>query len=406
MIALSSSKLSRPLLALHLAPMFLVAWTRTFAVVLPGVIETFDLPAGEAGLFVFMVEMGSFLSLLLLGFVIDQVGAFWGLRVGLVMLMVALLATAQVRQFSLLPLALLLLGSGIAWTATSINTLMAAMGERRSYYLGLMHSFYGFAAVLAPMVAGVVMAWDTWQSYYRLLSALSLGMFILVWKFEVGRESTGKGASEDDVFADADVKGAGWSRGLSTLKPIAGICLGVFALAGVQNVLNTWIYLYTSHTYNANHGQATLSPTVYWIGILLGRVGLIFLSEKYSARCLLIALSLLPAGALWIDHSGGTYWLALPAFFFGRPWSKWNVSIGNHLGERKDAAACRAGEYGSDGGFWFGTWFWSLVSWNSDRRNVFCRIKMGCFAGVHDCRDGVSRHAGVHGPGAFAVVGG
>lgn len=297
--------------------MFLVAWTRTFAVVLPGVIETFDLPAGEAGLFVFMVEMGSFLSLLLLGFVIDQVGAFWGLRVGLVMLMVALLATAQVRQFSLLPLALLLLGSGIAWTATSINTLMAAMGERRSYYLGLMHSFYGFAAVLAPMVAGVVMAWDTWQSYYRLLSALSLGMFILVWKFEVGRESTGKGASEDDVFADADVKGAGWTRGLSTLKPIAGICLGVFALAGVQNVLNTWIYLYTSHTYNANHGQATLSPTVYWIGILLGRVGLIFLSEKYSARCLLIALSLLPAGALWIDHSGGTYWLALPAFFLG-----------------------------------------------------------------------------------------
>lgn len=297
--------------------MFLVAWTRTFAVVLPGVIETFDLPAGEAGLFVFMVEMGSFLSLLLLGFVIDQVGAFWGLRVGLVMLMVALLATAQVGQFSLLPLALLLLGSGIAWTAASINTLMAAMGERRSYYLGLMHSFYGFAAVLAPMVAGVVMAWDTWQSYYRLLSALSLGMFILVWKFEVGRESTGKGASEDDVFADADadVKGAGWSRGLSTLKPIAGICLGVFALAGVQNVLNTWIYLYTSHTYNANHGQATLSPTVYWIGILLGRVGLIFLSEKYSARCLLIALSLLPTGALWIDHSGGTYWLALPAIF-------------------------------------------------------------------------------------------
>lgn len=76
-------ELSSLQLAIRRAPISTVAWTRTYAIVLPGITETYDLSATRAEQFVSWFKGGQLLSLLLLAFWVDRIGAARALHIGL-----------------------------------------------------------------------------------------------------------------------------------------------------------------------------------------------------------------------------------------------------------------------------------------------------------------------------------
>jgi len=314
-------KLDYRQLLVRLTPMWVVAWTRVYAIVLPGLIESFELNLAEAGQFIATIECGSFLSMMALALFIERLGAVRVLLIGLPTVAVALLLVTIVTPIWILYPCLVLLGSGMAWTATGINTLMAATGKRRAYYLGILHSFFSACAVVAPLVAGAFLAAADWQTYYRMVAVLALVVGLFVW----WNEAHGEADSAPDEPLDGNAKlvqgqqrlsapgpGNQWN---SSARAIATVCLGVTAMTVMQGSLNTWSYLYVQEVYHVNHQQATIAPTVFWMGILVGRLGLIPLSRRWSCRSLLIVTSLLPSTALLIERSCGSYVVALAALF-------------------------------------------------------------------------------------------
>ena len=287
----------------RLSPMLVVAWTRAYSVVLPGVMDTFGLSPSQAGRVVAMIEGGSFLSLLVLGVMIDRIGATRVLGIGLPTIAVTLITLTSIQNFGVLSIALVLLGSGMAWAATGVNTLMADTGHRRAIYLGVLHSVFSVFAIVSPIIAGVIVAWDSWQTYYRMVALLALVVAILVCWFERMKPRSHQHVKETCVR----------TRGKTGdfVKRLFTLCLGVFAIAGVQGIFNTWSYLYVDRMYAVVHERATLAPICFWVGILVGRTSLIGLSRRYAPRTLLIYLSVVPGMALLVEQYCSNYVVAL-----------------------------------------------------------------------------------------------
>ena len=287
--------------------MAMIAWTRTYSVLLPGIMETFSMSPGQGGKFIATIEGGSFFALLVLGFAIERIGPARVVLVGLPTVSVSLILMSSVQSSWLLAPILVLLGSGMAWTATGVNTLMATTGERRSFYLGFTHSVFSAVSVVAPLVAGWVLVSHTWQTWYRGVSVLILCVTVFVWRFETSsKKSNDQPGQQRGDLPDA-------TSGGPSVWTIATICLGVFALAGVQGVFNSWSYLYVTNLYEVKREFANFAPACFWCGILGGRIGLTWAAQVFSVRALLIISGLIPALAMGAERWCSSPWVALAA---------------------------------------------------------------------------------------------
>ena len=285
--------------------MIVVSWARVFSLILPGLIETFDLSLDQAGLCITVLETGGFLAMLALSFAIDRWGAIRLLSGCLLVGSGALFFTTIAPSYEVLLLVFFVLGAGTASTASAVNALMAATGARRGFYLGIVHSAFGLFSIAAPLIAGALIVYSGWQAYYILVGLIGLSVALLFFRATRTTRAAWRPPS-------ASLAG-GWGS-FATLRRIGLICLGVSTLVGVQGVFNSWSYLYVLDRFAVERGTATLAPACLWSGILLGRAVHTFLSRQFSARFLLQISCLLAAGAAQGVHLAPYFWFAAVAF--------------------------------------------------------------------------------------------
>lgn len=315
--------------AVRIAPMLAIAWIRTYSVVLPGIMATFAMSPSEGGRFVLTVEGGSFFSLFFLGMVIERLGASRVLLLGLPTMAVSLVLITVVRnEFVLFPIQVLL-GTGMAWTATAINTLMAQMGRRRGLYLGMMHATFSLCAAIAPIIAAVVIDQGSWQVWFQCVAVLTLCLAGLVYVFDFipqrkqdaairELKSAAKANRTESPAVNLDA-----IRASQPVTMIGMICMGVFFFAAVQGALNSWTFLYVQTYYpirwelmfDINLDLAAMGPTCLWVGILVGRLSCIALSQMASPKVLLIGACCLPATAIACERLVQSPAVALAAMF-------------------------------------------------------------------------------------------
>ena len=267
----------------RIAPMYIIPWIRaTTGVILPGLIATYDLTISQAGLVTIGLESGNVATMLILSFLIDRFGPGRVIAWGLPVIGGALVLTTVISTFNGLLLTLFLVGTGIALTSSGVNVMIANTGERRGVYLGILHSGFSVFAVVTPLAAGALLIWTDWRTYYLLVAGLT-GVTLTIFLIFSPTEPSRKIRHTVSIF-----DGSGTLvRGITTL------CLGIFALTGVQGIIISWSYLYMTDIYQTGHGLATLAPSGFWAGILLGRATTIWIHKHWSARTiLLVSISL------------------------------------------------------------------------------------------------------------------
>ena len=119
---MTTSPLPTAQLALRVIPMMMVSWARVFSLVLPGLIETFDLSLAQAGLCITALEMGGFLAMLVLSFAMDRWGAIRLLSGCVLVGSGALFLSTIASTYEALLGLFFLLGAGTAATASTVNT--------------------------------------------------------------------------------------------------------------------------------------------------------------------------------------------------------------------------------------------------------------------------------------------
>ena len=299
--------------------MILVAlFSSAQGVILPQVISSFGLSLGHGGLLVALNQSAAVLTTLVTGWLVERFGPVAVLLASVAAMAACSLLLSFAPFFALVALLLWMMSVGSSSTAAATNALMAQTGERRGFYLGMMHSTYSLMSVAVPLIAGWVVARSSWHDYYRVFLAIAIVIALVLRQAEKAGDpvvSPRDHRREPQRTVLADLV-CGWR----TAAPVYPVCLGVFFMAGTQAALATWGYSYMVEMYQSPHALAATATSLFWAGILAGRVSAIPLSARFSERALLVggsALGLVALGADWLSQAAAVAVAALVAAGYG-----------------------------------------------------------------------------------------
>lgn len=259
---------------------------------LPKILSSFSWDYGTAGLVLASGAIGYFISTWLSGKLLAPLGPRLSVAVGLGLdaFGLALFAASPSPLLNLVLYFCVGLGQGffevpVNWSVMRMESL-AAMEEGRpanGRALSLMHAAYAVGAVAGPFVLGWLLAAGMpWVSVYRgiaVIFALLLGILFLLPFGLLGRE-------------EPEIRSANGSR-----KPLwreRGYWLGfatLFLYVGVEIGISNWSAEYYVSRFGASAVAGSFMVSLFWLGLLVGRLGFPVLAAGLPQEKLLTRLA-------------------------------------------------------------------------------------------------------------------
>ena len=242
-------------------------------IILPSLSAFYHVGDATIGLLFLVSSMGYFLSALSSGLLVERLGLRWMLLIGTAVYILGASGFGLELPFVALMFSRLLLGLGIGLMETGLNIYITAL-PRSTALLNYLHAYYGVGALLGPIVASAILAFQWgWNSVYLLLIALSLP---LLFGFGLLFRSAKSSAApqEGEQPATGNVLGA-------ALKlPIVWLAaLFLLIYVGVEVSLGNWSY---SFLLDRHEGTVLAGWIVsgFWLGLTVGRFTLQNFAER------------------------------------------------------------------------------------------------------------------------------
>ncbi len=175
-------------------------------------------------------------------------------------------------------------GFGGASEALASALIVELMPENPGFYLNLAHVFFGAAAVIGPIGAGMLLSADLdWKICYYFLGSMALLLSILIAysKFPAFIKQ------ESITFAEI--------KKIITNKSFILICLCVFLYTGSEVGSWGWMATFLNKNLSFTVMMSSIAVGVFWFFVTLGRILCGFLSLRFSIRKIVIVLALLSA---------------------------------------------------------------------------------------------------------------
>lgn len=200
--------------------------------------------------------------------------------------------------------AIFLLGFGVGSLDAGLNTYIASL-PRNTTLLNFLHAFYGLGALLGPLVASTLLAWQLgWQATYISWFGIALVLLAVFWRvFKVSVQP------KEQVIVEKQENVL-----LSALRLRVVWLAALFLLfyVGTEVSLGNWGYSFLTI---ARSGPALFSAWVisgYWCGLTLGRLTLANLASRLGTRGLItLCLSGVVLGLLLAWFLPGVWGAAL-----------------------------------------------------------------------------------------------
>jgi len=162
--------------------------------------------------------------------------------------------------YVMLLLATASLGVGFGLTVPSLNTFAASFfPERAGSAVLILNALLGVGTVLAPVLAAIFVGLDIWWALPLLAGALLVGL--LLFSLSLPLEAAALEAE------------AGSQAGRASLPPQFWIFAGFALLYGICETVNgNWSTLFMTKNMGASATQATLTLTIFWTMVTVGRV--------------------------------------------------------------------------------------------------------------------------------------
>jgi len=273
---------------------------------IPKIIRTFDWSYTITGIVLSAGSVGYFSSSFLSGFLIKKVGSKRILVGGLLLEAVGLVLFAR-HPSPLLNLSLtFLLGVGQGGTETVTNVSVIQMEkEGESRLMNLMHAAFCLGAIIGPFITGGLIATGLWQMAYRLaaLACFLMGGFFLFLSFAHIRQEK------------LETQG-----GFKTLKLLFNPLLVFFFLilflyVGTELGTSAWVAEYYVEILETSASIGAYIVSLFWAGLLIGRLSISFWYKERSLSGLLIFLASLCTISLLGAISGKNPFTAGFGFF-------------------------------------------------------------------------------------------
>ena len=302
--------------------------------------ESFRITPSRAGI-LYTLHFSGFMGFILLTLLIR------GLRARLLLITVfagvyvaALLTAGTTSAFALLALALVFAGGagGIIESHTTTLQVITALNEAEAgRIVSITQAFFALGALLAPVYLALTqpLGANQWRSLFLALSVIStaallVGIFIKAERFQHQPTQNSK---------------IRW-------RPVLRGCTAIGLYVGAEVVIFGWVPTVMQLYYDVPAARAKLAPTLFWMGILGGRLVTARLTTRFSATALLRVLTLTGAAAsvllVWAG-SEALLWLAvaLAAISFSGIWPLIIATTGSSGHETVTTLAVAAGGLGA-----------------------------------------------------------
>ena len=232
---------------------------------LPRILADFGWSYGAAGAVIAASAAAYFLSSLASGRVLKRIGPKAGILIGLSACVLGLALFAATPSFMVNLLLNALIGAGQGLIEPTVNLATLRMdAESSGRPMNLMHGAFAIGAVVGPIVLSVIMATALpWTLLFRAIACLFalLGLAFAFMPFD----RLDKPAREAPTSADS----ARPRRSAAYWLGFACLLLYVGAELGISN----WIAEYFVKIFSAEPAFASLTVSLFWIGLLAGRFG-------------------------------------------------------------------------------------------------------------------------------------
>jgi fucose permease len=252
---------------------------------LPKILREFSWSYAAAGAVIAASAAAYFLTSFLSGHILGRIGPKTAIIIGLTACVLGLAFFAATPSFLLNLLLNALIGAGQGLIEPTVNLATLRMDEKSTGRpMNLMHGAFAIGAVAGPIVLGLIMSTGLpWTLLFRAIAVLFaiLGTALALMPFSrLGRakEERAPGA------ADADLrKNPAYWLGFACLLLYVGAELGI----------SNWIAEYFVRIFAAAPAFASLTVSLFWIGLLAGRFGVPALYRGSRPEAVLVASSLL-----------------------------------------------------------------------------------------------------------------
>ncbi len=254
----------------------------SFGPLLDPMMKDLGIPLSRAGLISAGFFLGGVVGIVLCNTTLARVPAKWALIIGnglggLVLMVVGL---ASWSLWSVCVGYFVVGGAGAlantmcwAWLAAHVKKNMAAAALQ-------MIVVFGMGMIVIPLILGLALdggaSWR-WVLVVEGGLGLVLGLVFVLSPFP--------DVPERRNIRPSDLK--------QVIKHNRGLLLGMaaacFTYAGAETTLNVWLPKYQIEVFGAGDTWASLSVTLFWVGLVLGRLVVIRMTARYSPSRLLLA---------------------------------------------------------------------------------------------------------------------
>lgn len=251
---------------------------------LPRMLAEFSWSYTAAGAVIAAGSLGDFVSSLTSGHLIERIGPKAVIVGGMILEALALAFFAATPSVVLGFILSLLIGLGQGGVDVTINYSVARMQKRgESRPMSIMHSAYAIGSVVGPVAIGCVMRSGLrWQLVYRGVAGLAflLGATMLALPFQ--RIGHSRAETRREVTAESPPR----------LPMLSIAALILFLYVGLELGASKWIGEYFVTVLGSPASVGAFMVSVFWAGLLVGRLGIPIMFRKIEHGVLLLSLSL------------------------------------------------------------------------------------------------------------------
>ncbi|MBX4163201.1 MULTISPECIES: MFS transporter [Priestia] len=161
-------------------------------------------------------------------------------------------------------------GIGVAALEVVVATLMMEVFiGRRAIVMSYLEVSFGLGALLMPLVASLLISQNSWRFSFFITSVLALLMVVVCKMIPFKKETVS--TSESDA-SDASSEPAPVLAKNQRWKILALFSVMIFMYAGVESSMNNFLSSIFIAYLDVIPSQATLSISVFWVAMLIGRV--------------------------------------------------------------------------------------------------------------------------------------
>ncbi|MBU3569403.1 MFS transporter [Priestia aryabhattai] len=238
--------------------------------VLPQLLTHYHVSYTVGGQLVLLGSLGFLIGVPLSSFLLGRFSEMNLLTISSLMIAVSQIGMLLLPPFEWIIAFNFLTGIGVAALEVVVATLMMEVFiGRRAIVMSYLEVSFGLGALLMPLVASLLISQNSWRFSFFITSILALLMVVVCKMIPFKKETVS--TSESDAL-DASSEPTPVLAKSQRWKILALFSVMIFMYAGVESSMNNFLSSIFIAYLDVIPSQATLSISVFWVAMLIGRV--------------------------------------------------------------------------------------------------------------------------------------